>query len=76
MAQPAPVVADLIKDIEGVEKKFVGLAKVTPAEKMAWCPRGRRTLDRRRVPARGLEQLLHPVRLRACHSGVDRDQGG
>lgn len=37
-AQPAPVVADLIKDIEGVEKKFIGLAKVTPAEKLAWRP--------------------------------------
>jgi len=38
VAQPAPVVADLIKDIEGVEKKFIGLAKVTPPEKLAWRP--------------------------------------
>ncbi|WP_461412915.1 DinB family protein [Gemmatimonas sp.] len=37
-AQPAPLVTDLIKDIEGVEKKFIGLAKVTPPEKLAWRP--------------------------------------
>lgn len=37
-AQPAPLVTDLIKDIEGVEKKFIGLAKITPPEKLAWRP--------------------------------------
>lgn len=37
-AQPAPLVADLIRDVEGVEKKLIGLAKVTPAEKLAWRP--------------------------------------
>jgi uncharacterized damage-inducible protein DinB len=37
-AQAAPLVADLIKDVEGVEKKMVGLAKVTPPEKLAWRP--------------------------------------
>lgn len=37
-AQPAPLVTDLIKDIEGVEKKFIGLAMATPPEKLAWRP--------------------------------------
>ncbi len=37
-AQTAPVVVDLMKDIDGVEKKFVALAKATPPEKLAWRP--------------------------------------
>ncbi|BAH37940.1 MAG TPA: DinB family protein [Gemmatimonas aurantiaca] len=37
-AQTAPVVSELIKDIDGVEKKFVALAKATPPEKLAWRP--------------------------------------
>lgn len=37
-AQPASVVTDLIKDVEGVEKKLIALAKATPAEKLAWRP--------------------------------------
>ncbi|HEY0929924.1 MAG TPA: DinB family protein [Gemmatimonas sp.] len=37
-AQTAPVVAELMKDIDGVEKKFVALAKATPPEKLAWRP--------------------------------------
>lgn len=37
-AQTAPLVAELIRDVEGVEKKMVGLAKVTPPEKLAWRP--------------------------------------
>lgn len=37
-AQAAPVVADLITDVEGVEKKMIALAKATPAEKLSWRP--------------------------------------
>jgi uncharacterized damage-inducible protein DinB len=37
-AQASPVVLDLIKDVEGVEQKFIGLAKATPAEKLSWRP--------------------------------------
>ncbi len=37
-AQTAPVVLDLMKDIEGVEKKFVALAKATSPEKLSWRP--------------------------------------
>ena len=38
VAQTAPVVADLIKDVDGVEQKFIALAKATPPEKLAWRP--------------------------------------
>lgn len=37
-AQPAPLVTDLIKDVDGVEKKLVGLAKATPEDKLSWRP--------------------------------------
>lgn len=37
-AQTSPIVADLIKDVEGVEKKLIGLARVTPPEKLSWRP--------------------------------------
>lgn len=37
-AQTAPVVADLIKDIDGVEKKLVALAKAIPVDKYTWRP--------------------------------------
>lgn len=37
-AQTAPIVADLIKDVEGVEKKLVALANATPIEKLSWRP--------------------------------------
>lgn len=37
-AQASPVVVDLIKDVEAVEQKFIGLAKATPAEKLSWRP--------------------------------------
>jgi uncharacterized damage-inducible protein DinB len=37
-AQAAPIVADLLKDVAGVEQKFIGLAKATPAEKLSWRP--------------------------------------
>ncbi len=34
----APVVVDLMKDVDGAAKKFIALAKATPAEKMGWRP--------------------------------------
>lgn len=37
-AQTAPVVADLMKDIDGAGKKLVALAKATPDDKMSWRP--------------------------------------
>lgn len=37
-AQTALVVAELMKDVEGVEKKPIALAKATPPEKLAWRP--------------------------------------
>lgn len=37
-AQTAPVVSDLIKDVDGVHQKLVALAKATPPEKLAWRP--------------------------------------
>ena len=37
-AQTAPVVADLIKDVDGVSQKFIALAKAMPADKFAWRP--------------------------------------
>lgn len=37
-AQTAPVVADLMKDIDGAGKKLVALAKATPTDKMSWRP--------------------------------------
>jgi uncharacterized damage-inducible protein DinB len=37
-AQTAPVVADLIKDVDGVQQKMVALAKAMPQEKYSWRP--------------------------------------
>ncbi len=37
-AQTAPVVADLMKDIDGVQQKMVALAKAMPVDKYAWRP--------------------------------------
>jgi len=37
-AQTAPVVADLIKDVDGVQQKLVALAKAMPADKYTWRP--------------------------------------
>jgi uncharacterized damage-inducible protein DinB len=37
-AQPAPVVTDVMKDIDGVQQKLVALAKAMPADKYAWRP--------------------------------------
>lgn len=37
-AQTAPVVADLIKDVDGVQQKLVALAKAVPQEKYSWRP--------------------------------------
>ena len=38
LASTAPLVVTLLKDIEGVSDKFVGLAKAIPAEKYDWRP--------------------------------------
>lgn len=37
-APTAPVVVDLMKDIDQVQQKFVALAKATPPEKLSWRP--------------------------------------
>jgi uncharacterized damage-inducible protein DinB len=37
-AQTAPVVVDLMKDVEGVSRKLMDLAKSIPAEKYDWRP--------------------------------------
>ena len=37
-AQPAPVVTDLMKDVDGVAQKFVALAKAMPLDKYGWRP--------------------------------------
>ncbi len=37
-AQTAPVVVDLMKDVEQAEKKFMALANAIPADKMSWRP--------------------------------------
>jgi hypothetical protein len=37
-AQPAPVVVELIKDVDGVAQKFIALAKVMPVDKYGWRP--------------------------------------
>ena len=37
-AQAAPVVADLMKDVDGVQQKLVALAKAMPEDKYAWRP--------------------------------------
>ncbi len=37
-AQTAPVVADLIKDVDGVQQKLVALAKAVPQDKYSWRP--------------------------------------
>ena len=37
-AQTAPVVADLMKDVDGVSKKFIALAKAIPVDKYGWRP--------------------------------------
>ena len=36
--QTAPVVVDLMKDVDGTAKKFIDLAKATPPEKFGWRP--------------------------------------
>ena len=37
-AQAAPVVADLMKDVDGVQQKLVALAKAMPENKYGWRP--------------------------------------
>ncbi|MBL0170682.1 MAG: DinB family protein [Gemmatimonadaceae bacterium] len=37
-AQTAPVVTDLMKDIDGVAQKLVALAKAMPVDKYGWRP--------------------------------------
>jgi uncharacterized damage-inducible protein DinB len=37
-AQAAPVVADLMKDVDGVQQKLVALAKAMPEDKYGWRP--------------------------------------
>lgn len=37
-AQTAPVVTDLMKDVDGVQQKFVALAKAMPVDKYGWRP--------------------------------------
>ncbi len=37
-AQTAPVVIDLVKDVDGVAQKFVALAKAMPVDKYGWRP--------------------------------------
>ncbi len=37
-AQTAPVVADLIKDVDGVQQKMIALTKAIPADKYTWRP--------------------------------------
>lgn len=38
VAQAAPVVADLMKDVDGVQQKLVSLAKAMPEAKYGWRP--------------------------------------
>ncbi len=37
-AQTAPVIIDLVKDVDGVAQKFVALAKAMPVDKYGWRP--------------------------------------
>lgn len=43
-AQPAPIVADMIKDVDGVQQKLVALAKAMPEATYAWRPKGARSV--------------------------------
>ncbi|MCC6245237.1 MAG: DinB family protein [Gemmatimonadaceae bacterium] len=44
VAQPAPIVADMIKDVDGVQQKLVALAKAMPEATYAWRPKGARSV--------------------------------